>query len=132
MRKKRSEGAKLDRDLLEASAHHSRELDKRLDRLITSAAVCKIFGFTRANLSDALKKNQVLPRLKMQGVGHVFRVWTLEVCFGGGLHDETFDSRMSQIDVMKITITPSGYRGVILKAMFVHPAPIMEEMRNDE
>ena len=130
MRKKRSEGAKQDRDLLEASAHHSAELDKRLDRLITSAAVCKIFGFTRANLSDALKKNQVLPRLKMQGVGHVFRVWTLEVCFGGGLHDESFDSRMSQIDVMTDHDHPISIEGNLF--LFVHPVPIMEDMKHDE
>ena len=130
MRKKRSEGARLDRNLLEKSPHHAAELDARLDRLITSAAVCKIFGFTRANLSDALKKNQVFPRLKMQGVGHVFRVWTLEVCFGGGLHDDSFDSRMAQIDGMTDHDHPISIEAALF--FFVHPSPIMEDMGNDE
>ena len=108
---------------LSGSQHHFDELNKRLDVLVSSAAVAELFGFTQQNLREAVDKDHIRECWKIQGFGRVFAIWDIEIVFGGGANDETFDSRMEKIDVMidhkmKMSIDGALYR-------FAHTGPVV-------
>ena len=115
---------------LSESKHHRDALKKRLMVCLSTAAVAELFGCTQANVRDATKKAQLRERWKLQGFGRVYAVWDVEIVFGGGPEDETFDSRMVRIDEMVDQNLALSIDGAM--TYIAHTGPVLFKRENSD